>query len=123
MKWFVLFSIFLTVGCSAVIRTGPTQSARLVLEVEPGSADVVIDDTFVGTVESLDGFIDLRPGPRRVLIRAKGFEEERFDIDFRNGDEISLNLRMISAIDLPNEEPQDRKSILYNAKKRLEKQR
>ena len=112
MRWFVVFSLSFVVSCSAVYNKQSSPFAELRLEVEPTSAGVVIDDEFVGTVESLGGRVIVASGERRVMVRADGYETERFDIAFQSGDEITLELDMISSVDLEDEEPPPRRSIL-----------
>ena len=53
---------------------------RLRLEVEPGGAlPVYVDNFYVGTLEQLDGELELEQGAHKISIRAPGYKPLTFD--------------------------------------------
>jgi hypothetical protein len=67
------------------------------LKVKPKDAEVYVDDTFYGNVDSYDGalqHLDLKAGTHRVEIRANGYETIQFQIRVLPGKTITYNGEM-----------------------------
>jgi len=59
----------------------PIRQGRLNLSVSPLSSQVFVDGLYVGTVASFqDRGLWLEPGPRRIELRADGYETVTFDV-------------------------------------------
>ncbi len=62
------------------VFTPEVQVGRLRLDIQPaGQWQLFVDGVFVGMLEDLRGEVDLQPGPRRIEIRAPGYEALVFD--------------------------------------------
>jgi len=62
------------------------------LRVTPGTARVLVDSSYVGTVDEVSsraGGLALEPGPHRVRIEADGFEPVTFDVEIVAGEFVS----------------------------------
>jgi hypothetical protein len=58
----------------------PPETGRLRLDVEPAALlQIFVDGVYVGTPRDLGSEIELRPGARRIEIRAPGYETLIFD--------------------------------------------
>lgn len=58
----------------------PSATGRVRLEVEPAALlQIYVDGVYIGTPADLGGELDLRPGSRRIEIRAPGYETLIFD--------------------------------------------
>lgn len=67
------------------------------LKVKPKDAEVYVDDTYYGKVDSYDGamqHLDLKAGTHRVEIRANGYETIQFQIRVLPGKTITYNGEM-----------------------------
>lgn len=115
---FLGVGILLISACGAVTTVPKAKpTGYLMLEVKPETADVLVDDEYVGTVEAFDGGLPVPAGTRRIMFRKRGYETERFDISIQSGEEVTLRLQLIASIDLEEEEDAPRRSILREAKK------
>ena len=90
-----------TSGCTAV-QTIPdeSESAWLVLDVEPRSAEVYIDSKYRGVVEGWRGqVVPIEPGYHRVELRAEGRITRRFDVRVGPGEQFKLTVVMELTLD------------------------
>jgi len=63
---------------------------RLALQVTPASAQVLVDGFYVGVVEDFaDRGLWLDPGPRRIEVRADGYDTATFDLRIVEGQTVS----------------------------------
>lgn len=65
---------------------------RLYLSVAPGSTQVFVDGFYTGTADDFDGRgqgLNLEAGPRRVELRADGFETVTFDVRIASGETLT----------------------------------
>jgi hypothetical protein len=68
-------------GPTVPVETDPLREGRLTLNVSPLSAEVRVDGFYVGTVADFqDRGLWLEPGPRRIDLRADGYEDVTFDV-------------------------------------------
>lgn len=106
--------LMLAIGaCSAVRPVADERSpGYLTFEVAPSDAEVYIDEDYRGHIDGWRGqTIPVEPGPRRVELRAKGYMTQRFDIEVRPGDQLTLELRLERELDdLPLDEKESRSS-------------
>lgn len=59
----------------------PPATGFLRLEVEPaGTAQVFVDGEYVGTPADLNGELELPPGTRRLVVRARGYQTLNVDV-------------------------------------------
>jgi hypothetical protein len=98
-------------SCSAVRPISESRTpGYLHFDVEPQGAEVFIDDDFKGQVDGWRGqTIPVRPGPRRIELRAKGYMSQRFDIEIGPGEQVTLKLRLereFDELDLKPDEPE-----------------
>lgn len=109
-------------GCSALIAlamtscaTTPRASARsaqgfIRLDVTPQDARVYIDEQYQGEVQGwMHQTIAVKPGQRRLGLRAKGYMTQRFDLRVEEGEVVTLSLRMereLEVLDPPKTSPQ-----------------
>ena len=72
---------YLTYDPNVPAETIPLREGRLNLNVSPLSAEVRVDGFYVGTVADFqDRGLWLEPGPRRIDLRADGYEDATFDV-------------------------------------------
>lgn len=86
-----------TGGCTAVqpIDDDRQQRALLVLEVEPSSTEVYIDSDYRGVVSGwTGGAVPIKPGHRRVELRADDHISRRFDVEAAPGEQVVLRVEM-----------------------------
>jgi len=70
--------------------TASSAQGRLALRVTPGSAQVLVDGFYVGEVDDFsDHGLWLEPGPRRIELRADGYDAETFDVRIVDGQTVS----------------------------------
>lgn len=114
MKTWLLLSFVLLNACSAIHTIKKSEaSAYLHLEVRPKTAIVYIDEQLYGEINTFRGqIIGLRPGNRRVEIRAQGYESERFDLRLNSGEELTLTLNLVSTLDVGDERETEKKTFL-----------
>lgn len=94
--------IFLT---SCATLPSSTERGLLRLEVVPEDADILLNEEYSGKVNSWrDGTLILAPGRHRVQVVAKGFLSQRFDIEIRANEEVTLRLNMEPEFELYDEE-------------------
>ena len=109
-----MISIFVGIsGCYGAHSLRPSQApGYLRLDVKPEHAIVYIDEKLYGDMGSIPTqTIALVPGLRRILIRARGFETERFDIQLKSGEEVSLSLHLLSELRFDDVEDAPKKKI------------
>ena len=69
--------------------------AFLELQVSPPTAEVFVDDEYSGVVNRWAGqTMPIRPGSRRVELRAEGYLSQRFDVEVVEGQMHTLRVRM-----------------------------
>ena len=80
----------------ATSTPSPGQARGLLrFDIEPPDAEILVDDAYLGRADGwADGVIPTRAGARRVEIRADGFLTQRFDIEVRADEEVTLRLKM-----------------------------
>ena len=101
-------------ACTAIHTIKKSEaSAYLHLEVRPKTAIVYVDEQLYGEINTFRGqIIGLRPGKRRVEIRAEGFESERFDLILNSGEELTLTLKLISKLEVEDQKTTKKKNFL-----------
>ena len=73
---------------AAVPVVAPPSPARLVLEIDPPTAQVFADGYYIGIPEDFrfdDGGAVLEPGPHRIDILARDYEPVSFDVNLTRG--------------------------------------
>ena len=92
--------------------SGQTGRGYIRFEVDPPNAEVVIDDRYSGQADGWrGGVVPVKPGDHRVTIRAAGYISQRFDIDVRHNEEVSIVLALEPVLDVTSERT-ERKRIL-----------
>lgn len=91
----LFFSLATIFTACAHQQSGPEARGLLRLEVEPESATIFVDDEYMGRADGwVEQTIPLQTGVRMVEIRAKGYMNQRFDVDIRPNEEVTLRLQM-----------------------------
>ncbi len=111
---FLLIIVLLSNACSAIHTIKKSEaSAYLHLEVRPKTAIVYVDEQLYGEIYTFRGqIIGLRPGMRRVEIRAEGFESERYDLQLNSGEELTLTLTLVSKLDIEDQKTKKKRNFL-----------
>ena len=65
---------------------------RLLVDLEPADAEILIDDAPVGTGESVSS-LPLDPGLHRIVVRKEGYETYRAEVTIETDDE-SLRVQL-----------------------------
>ncbi len=115
MKIGLFISLALSLSaCTAIQKIKKNEaSAYLHLEVKPKTAIVYVDEQLYGEINTFRGqTVGLRPGKRRVEIRATGFESERFDLILHSGEQVTLTLKLISKLEVQDSETTEKKTFL-----------
>ena len=82
-------------GYSAQVDHSAVEAGYLVLRMEPRTAQVFIDDFFVGSADDAGSSpYLLEPGPHRIELRAPGFEAVAFDVRIRPNETITYTRRL-----------------------------
>lgn len=94
-------------ACAGIgYNTGKPPQAYLRLDVEPKHAKLYIDDRYQGQVQGwTQQTVPVRPGLRRVELRAQGYISQRFDLQFAREEEVSLSLTMERELDEVDDVP------------------
>jgi len=93
----------LLVSCATI----PSSAERglLRLEVVPKHADIFLNEDYSGQVDSWrENTLILAPGMHRLQVVAKGYLSQRFDIEIRANEEVTLRLNMEPEFELYDEE-------------------
>ena len=99
---FLLLSFLLT-SCATI----PASAERglLRLEVVPQDAEIFLNEDYSGQVNSWrENTLILAPGMHRLQVVAEGFLSQRFDIEIRANEEVTLRLTMEEEFDVYDEE-------------------
>lgn len=98
----VALLISLISGCTG-LQPVPTEGdgqSYLQLDVEPTTAEIYVDDEYQGIVEGWHRqVLPVKPGRRRVELRAGGYITQRFDVDVEEDQWLVLTLRLERSID------------------------
>jgi len=99
-----LAMMVMSVSC-AHQQTGPEARGLLRLEVEPASATVFVDEDYMGQIDGwVQQTIPLTTGVRMVEISAPGYMSQRFDVEIRSNEEVTLRLRMEPELEVASPE-------------------
>lgn len=109
--WITLSTLIVFWGSACAgtrYNTGKAPQAYLLLDIEPTSAKVYIDDRYQGQVQGwTQQTVPVQPGLRRVELRAAGYISQRFDLKFAHNEEVSLSLKLERTLDEVDDDPQD----------------
>jgi hypothetical protein len=72
------------------LAEGAAVPGYLRLNVQPPTAQVYVDEFFVGSADEVDVAYPLEPGPHRVELKADGFETTTFDVRIRPNDTVTF---------------------------------
>jgi hypothetical protein len=80
----------------------PPSEGRLILSVAPMSAQVFVDGFYVGTVSDFqDRGLWLEAGPRRIELRADGYETATFDVRINPDQTVDYRRELARAFERP----------------------
>ncbi len=95
IQGFLFLTFAALLGCTAIQPIDDRQEAFLELLVVPDTAEIFIDDEYVGVVNRwARQTVPVEAGYRRLELRADGYLTQRFDLDVTPGNMHTLRVRM-----------------------------
>jgi hypothetical protein len=93
-------------GAPAIIEQ--PSLARLILDIDPPTAQVFADGYYIGIPEDFqfdDGGAVLEPGPHRIDIIARGYEPVSFDVNLTRGQSATFRHTLTPIVRTPQPAP------------------